>query len=83
MEQHTLKNVSNCLNTNIYFYVETFFSTPVLIRQLRQLKTVVVLVSNMCCSIGVENGTHFEDTFPHFCQCSNFEYNEGQTKLTG
>ncbi len=23
MEQHTLKNVSNCLNTNIYSYLET------------------------------------------------------------
>ena len=24
MEQHTLKNVSNCLNTNIYSYLETY-----------------------------------------------------------
>jgi len=24
MEQHALKNVSNCLNTNIYSYLETF-----------------------------------------------------------
>ncbi len=23
MEQHTLKNVNNCLNTNISFYLET------------------------------------------------------------
>ena len=23
MEQHTLKNVSNCVNTNIYSYLET------------------------------------------------------------
>ncbi len=23
MEQHTFKNVSNCLNTNIYSYLET------------------------------------------------------------
>ena len=23
MEQHTLKNVNNCLNTNIYYYLET------------------------------------------------------------
>ncbi len=23
MEQHTLKNVGNCLNTNSYFYLET------------------------------------------------------------
>jgi hypothetical protein len=48
MEQHTLKNVNNSLNTNIYSYLETsggqssdlhlnvvhFFSTPVLIRHL-------------------------------------------------
>jgi hypothetical protein len=24
MEQHTLKNVNNCQNTNIYSYLETF-----------------------------------------------------------
>ncbi len=23
MEQHSLKNVNNCLNTSIYFYLET------------------------------------------------------------
>ncbi len=23
MEQHTFKNVNNCLNTNIYYYLET------------------------------------------------------------
>jgi hypothetical protein len=23
MEQHTIQNVKNCLNTNIYFYLET------------------------------------------------------------
>jgi hypothetical protein len=23
MEQHTLKNVNNCMNTNIYSYLET------------------------------------------------------------
>jgi hypothetical protein len=23
MEQHALKNVNNCLNTNIYFYLDT------------------------------------------------------------
>ncbi len=56
MEQHTLINVNNCLNTNIYSYLETsggqssnlyldvvHFSTPVLIRHLWQLKTVVFL----------------------------------------
>jgi hypothetical protein len=53
MEQHALQNVNNCLNINIYSYLETFganvlfyiqmlfiFSTPVFIRQLWQLKTV-------------------------------------------
>ncbi len=57
MKQRTLRNVYNCLNTNIYSYLETsggksynlylkccsFFSTPVLIRHLWQLKTVVFL----------------------------------------
>jgi hypothetical protein len=56
MEQRALKNVSNCLNTNIYSYLETsggrssnlysnavHFSTPGLIRHLRQLKAVVFL----------------------------------------
>ncbi len=69
MEQHTLRNVNNYLNINVYSYLETsggqsynlyvnvssFFSTPELIRHLWQLKTVVFLhlVSNMHCSIGV------------------------------
>jgi hypothetical protein len=56
MECHTLKNVNNCLNTNISFYLETsggqgsnlylnfvHFSTLVLIIHLWQLKTVVLL----------------------------------------
>ncbi len=56
MEQQALKNVSNCWNDNISFYLETsggqsynahlnvaHFSTPVLIRHLWQLKTVVFL----------------------------------------
>ena len=57
MEQRGLKNVNNCLDTNIYSYLETssgksykiciemlfFFSIPVLIRHLWQLKTVVFL----------------------------------------
>jgi hypothetical protein len=55
MEQHALKNLNNRLNTNLYSYLETsggkssnlylkvvhFFSTPVLIRRLLQLKTIV------------------------------------------
>jgi hypothetical protein len=35
MEQHALKNVNNCLNTNIYSYLETFggqSSNPYLIK---------------------------------------------------
>jgi hypothetical protein len=56
MEQRTLKNVNNCLNTNINSYLETsggqvtshiemlfIFSTPELIRHLWQLKTAVFL----------------------------------------
>jgi hypothetical protein len=56
MEQHTLKNVNNCLNINIYSYLETsgvkvrihiiilfIFSTPELIRNLWQLETAVFL----------------------------------------
>ena len=52
-----LKNVNNCLNTNIFSYLETsrgqssniyiqmlfIFSTPVFIRHLWQLKTVIIL----------------------------------------
>ena len=57
MEQHAFKNVNNCLNTNIYSYLETsggqssnpylnvvnIFSTPELISNLWQLKTAVSL----------------------------------------
>jgi hypothetical protein len=56
MEQCTLKNVNNYLNTNIYSYLETsggkssnlylnvvHFSTPLLIRCLWHLKTVAFL----------------------------------------
>ena len=59
MEQHTFKNVNNCLNTNIYSYFETasgqssnlylnvvHFSTQVLIRHLWQLRTVVFRLGN-------------------------------------
>jgi hypothetical protein len=68
MEQHTLKSVNNCLNTTIYSYLETsgaqssnlylnavhFYQTPVLIRHLWQLKTVIFLhwcLIRACCSI--------------------------------
>jgi len=56
MEQRTFKIVNNCLNTNIYSYLETsggksynlylkvvHFSTPVFIRYLWQLNTFVFL----------------------------------------
>ncbi len=52
MEQHTLKNVKKCFNTNIYSFLETSGGqssnlhlnlTSVLIRHLWQLKTVVFM----------------------------------------
>jgi len=56
MERRTLKNVTNYLNANIYSYLETsggqsstlylnvlHFLTPMLIRHLWQLKTIVFL----------------------------------------
>ncbi len=64
MEQRTLKNVNNYLNTNIYSYLETsggqssnlylkvvHFSMPVLIRQLMQLKTIVFLHKCPICAV--------------------------------
>ncbi len=57
MEQHTLKNINNCFDTNIYSYLETsggqssnpylnvvhIFNTRVDFRNLWQLKTAVFL----------------------------------------
>jgi hypothetical protein len=65
MEQRSLKNVNNYLNINIYSYVEGhlvfrviiyiymwfLFSTPVLIRHLWQLKTVVFLHWCLICAV--------------------------------
>ncbi len=65
MEQHTLENVNNYLNTNVYSYLETsgvqsyyiyiemyfIFSTPVLIRHLWQLKTVVFVHWYLICTV--------------------------------
>jgi hypothetical protein len=65
MEHCTLKNVNNCLNTNIYSYLETsggqssnlylnvgsFFSTPVKTRYLWQFKTVVFLHWFLICTV--------------------------------
>ncbi len=66
MEQHTCKNVNNCLNTNVYSYLDTSggqSSNPYLIA-VHFLNTRVnkksvaakdncfpALVSNTCCSI--------------------------------
>ncbi len=54
VEQHALRNVNNCWNTNIPFYLETsdgqnskskfIFSISVLIRHLWQLRTVIFLL---------------------------------------
>jgi len=64
MEQHTLKIVNNCLNTNIYSYIETsggqnynlylnvvHFLTPILIKHLWQLMTVVFLQWCLKCAV--------------------------------
>jgi hypothetical protein len=64
IEQHALKIVNNCLNTNIYSYLEissgyssnlylnvVHFLTPVLIRCLWQLNTAALL--QLLCCIGV------------------------------
>ncbi len=64
MEQHALKNVNNCLNTTIYTSLKTpgahssnlylnitHFSTPLLIRHLWQLKTIVFLHWCLICVI--------------------------------
>jgi hypothetical protein len=64
MEQHALENANNCLNTNIYSYLETsggqssnlylelfIFSTPVLISHLWQLKTVIFLHWCLLCAV--------------------------------
>jgi hypothetical protein len=57
------KNVNNCLNTNIYLYLETsggkscnlylniHFSMPLIIRQLWQVKTVVFLDWYLICAV--------------------------------
>ncbi len=73
MKQYTLKNVNNCLNTNIYSYLETsggqsfylnlnvvHFLTPVLIRHLWQLKTVVFLHWCLIRVILLKNSYKFE-----------------------
>ncbi len=66
MEQYTLKNVNNCLNTNIYSYLETcggrssnlylnvvhFFNTSVNNTSVAPYDSYFpALISNTCCSI--------------------------------
>ncbi len=64
MEQHDLKIANNCLNANIYSYLDTSggqsynlylnvvnFLTPVLNRYLWQLKTVVFLHWCLICAL--------------------------------
>ncbi len=64
MELSALKNVNNCFNTNIYYYLElsggqssilylnvVHFLTPVLIRHLWQYKTVVILHWSLKCAV--------------------------------
>ncbi len=66
MEHHTFKNVNNCLDTNIYFYLGTsggqssnlylnvvhFFNTSVNYTSVAAEDSCFpALVSNMCCSI--------------------------------
>jgi len=70
MEQSTLENVNICWNTEISFYLETsgaynsnpylnlfIFSTPVLIRQLWQLKAAVYLHRCLIHAIPIQEGT--------------------------
>ncbi len=62
------KNVNNYLNTNIYTHLGTkflsifkcssIFSTPVLIRHLWQLKTVVFLHWYLICTVLLQWHTH-------------------------
>ncbi len=79
MEQHALKFVNNCLNTNIYSYLETsggqssnqylnvvHFSTPVLIRHLWQLKTVVFLHWWLIHAVPLANLGPYTQSFIYF-----------------
>ncbi len=74
MEQHTFKNVNNCVNTNIYSCLETSgaqssnlylnvitFSTPVLIRHLWQLETIVFLHWCLICVVLLSKNGRFLD----------------------
>jgi hypothetical protein len=87
MEQRALKNVNNCLNANIYSFLETsvvkilmhillllITLTPELIRNLWQLKTVVFLhVSNMLCPCPWSlHPNHPALCFNYFCKCFPF-----------
>ncbi len=83
-----IKNVENCLNNNIYSYLETFvgqclnlyilmlfiFSMPVLIRHLCQFKTIVFPHWCLICSYLLTIFLFFK--FPHnYKKCRKlFEY---------
>ncbi len=69
MEQRAFKNVNKYFNTNIYSYLETsrgqssflylnvvHFSTPVLISNLWQLKTVAFLHWCLICPVLLKEG---------------------------
>jgi len=78
MEQRALKIVNNCLNTNIYSYLETsggqsynlylnvvHFLTPVLIIYLWQLKTVVFLHWCLICAVPLCSFLIYVKRCPH------------------
>ncbi len=75
MEQGGLKNVNNCLNTYIYYYLETScsqssnlyldvvpFLTPALIRHLWQLKTVFSCIGVKYALFYKNSGTQHDST---------------------
>ncbi len=83
MEQHTLKDVNNCLNTNIYSYFETsdgesqnlylnvvhFFNTSINQTSVAaQDSCFPALAPNTCCSITVPATIAFSFATT-FCQC--------------
>ncbi len=82
MEKRTLKNVNNCVHNNIYSYVETSggqsyflylnvvcFLTPVLIKHLFQVKTVVFLNWCIICAILLSLYAECHYVECHFSEC--------------
>jgi hypothetical protein len=76
MGQTALKSLANCLNINIYSYLETsggkssnlhlnvHFSTSVLFRHVWQLKTVVFLHWCLICAVLFKNSNTNSRMFP-------------------